>query len=92
MQGRPRSHHPRALSGLRGEKPIRGAEERELSTKISPPERQPPILPPPPYKVVWSSHKVEEGGQWACPDVHDDLSLSLSSPRKPCILTILVVG
>ena len=30
--------------------------------------------------------------QWACPDVHDDLSLSLSSPCKPCILTILVVG
>ena len=88
MQGRPRSHHPRALSGLRGEKPIRGSEERELSTKISPPERQPPILLPLHTRLFGPHTKW----QWACPDVHDDLSLSLSSPCKPCILTILVVG
>ena len=41
MQGRS-SHHPRALSG-RGEKPIRGSEERELSSLISPPEPRLPV-------------------------------------------------
>ena len=91
MQGRPRSHHPRALSGLRGEKPIRGSEERELSTKISPPERQPPILLPLHTRLFGPHTKWQRVGNGHAL-MFMMTSLSLSSPRKPCILTILVLA
>ena len=79
------SHHPRALSG-RGEKPIRGSEERELSTQISPPEPRLPVQSyssslRPPSTAIQGCYLQSKGGGVAGYDVLM-VDESLASPYK----------